>query len=81
MARGDQGSGIEEGGRRRRRRGTRTFTTCMYVYSYGFIYNFVSLATPSQKEEGSGHAAAIELSPRQKLAVTNEIIDCICCHG
>ena len=35
--------------------------------------NFVSLVTPSGKEEGSGHAAAIELSPRQKLAVTNEI--------
>ena len=28
---------------------------------------------PSQREEGSGHIATIELSLRQKLAVTNEI--------
>ena len=28
---------------------------------------------PSQREEGSGHAATIELSPRQKLDVTNQI--------
>ena len=28
---------------------------------------------PSQKEEGSGHTATIELSPRQKLDVTNQI--------
>ena len=27
----------------------------------------------TEREEGSGHAATIELSPRQKLAVTNEI--------
>ena len=40
---------------------------------------------PSQREEGSGHAATIELSPRQKLDVTNQIralfVDHICCHG
>ena len=29
--------------------------------------------TPSQREEGSGHAATIELSPRQKLVRTNQI--------
>ena len=28
---------------------------------------------PLQKEEGSGHAATIELSPRQELDVTNQI--------
>ena len=28
---------------------------------------------PSQREEGSGHAATIKLSPRQKLDVTNQI--------
>ena len=28
---------------------------------------------PSQREEGSGHTATIELLPRQKLDVTNQI--------
>ena len=39
---------------------------------------------PSQREEESGYAATIELSPRQKLDVTNQIrglLECICCHG
>jgi len=28
---------------------------------------------PSQREEGSGHTATIELSPQQKLDVTNQM--------
>ena len=31
---------------------------------------FPSLAHPSQREEGSGHAGTVELSPRQKLDVS-----------
>ena len=33
----------------------------------------VSQATPFAEEEWSGHASTIELSPRQKLDVTNQI--------
>ena len=33
----------------------------------------VSQATPFAEKEGSGHAATIELSPQQKLDVTNQI--------
>jgi len=33
----------------------------------------VAQATPSQREEGSGHAATVELFPWQKLDVTNQI--------
>ena len=33
----------------------------------------VSQATLSQREEGSGHAATIELSLQEKVGVTNEI--------
>ena len=40
---------------------------------------------PLYKEEGSGHAAAIELSAWQKPTVTNEsraiLVDCIHFHG
>ena len=37
-----------------------------------------------RREEGSGHATTIELSPRQKLDVTFSstlFVDRICCHG
>ena len=33
------------------------------------------------REEGCGHTATIELLPCQKLAVTNQIVDRICCRG
>ena len=37
-------------------------------------YSLTSLASHTLcREEGSGHAATIELSPRQKLDVTNQI--------
>ena len=34
----------------------------------------------AEREEGSGHAATIELLPREKRAVTH-FKDCIRCHG
>ena len=43
------------------------------------VRSLVSQATPfAEREEGSGHAATIELSPMQKLAVANEI--CALCR-
>ena len=45
---------------------------------------YSSLASHTlRREEGSGHTATIELSPQQKLDVTNQIhtVDRIRCHG
>ena len=45
----------------------------MHVYIPPCVHDSLASHTPSQREEGSGHAATIELSPRQKLVRTNQI--------
>ena len=47
--------------------------TCISLEKAVTKFNLVSQATPSQREEGSGHATTTELSLQQKAAVTNEI--------